>query len=65
MGKISKEEYALVKKQKEELLKLILEKTGGSRKELHRMVEDEFIIANLDTVTPVERKHFDRLVFGL
>jgi len=65
MAKYTKEEYAAVKQQSEELLKLILEKTGASRKELHRMAEDEFVVANLDVVTPAERKRFNRLVFGL
>ena len=63
MGKYTKEEYATVKKQNEELLKLILQKTGASRRELHRMVENEFVVANLDVITPIERKRFDRLVF--
>jgi len=65
MAKYTKEEYASVKQQSEELLKLILKKTGASRKELHRIVEDEFVVANLDIVTPNERKRFDKLVFGL
>ena len=65
MAKYTKEEYALAKKQSEELLKLILEKTGVSRKRIHELAEDEFIAANLDVVTPAERKQFDRLVFGL
>ena len=65
MAKYTKEEYASVKQQSEELLKLILKKTGASRKELHRIVEDEFVMANLDIVTPNERKRFDKLVFGL
>ena len=63
MGKYTKEELAIAKQQNEELLKLILAKTGASRKELHRMVENEFVIANLDVVTPTERKRFNRLVF--
>ena len=65
MAKYTKEERAIVRKQSDELLKLILEKTGASRKELHRMAEDEFVTANLDIVTASERKHFDRLVFGI
>ena len=65
MAKYTKEERAIVRKQSDELLKLILEKTGASRKELHRMAEDEFVTANLDVVTASERKHFDRLVFGI
>ena len=65
MAKYTKEEYSLAKKQSNELLKLILGKTGVSRKRIHELAEDEFIAANLDVVTPSERKRFDRLVFGL
>ena len=65
MSKYTKEEYANAKKQSEELLKLILEKTGVSRKRIHQLAENEFITANLDLVTPSERNRFDRLVFGL
>ena len=65
MSKYSKEEYALAKKQSDELLKLILNKTGVSRKRIHELAENDFITANLDVVTPAERKRFDKLVFGL
>jgi len=65
MAKYTKEEYALAKKQSDELFKLILEKTGVSRKRIHELAENEFVAANLDVVTPTERKRFDRLVFGL
>ena len=65
MTKYTKEEYALAKKQSDELLKIILEKTGVSRKRLHELAENEFIAANLDVVTSAERKRFDRLVLGL
>ena len=64
MAKYTKEEYAIAKKQSNELLRLILDKTGVSRKRLHELAENEFVAANLDVVTPTERKHFDRLVFG-
>ena len=55
--------YIVIRKSKR--LKLILVKTGVSRKRIHELAENEFIAANLDVVTPTERKHFDRLVFGL
>ncbi len=63
MGKISKAEYAAVKKQKKDLLKLILQKTGASHKKLVELAEQDFIIANLDVITLSERKQFDKLVF--
>ena len=65
MAKYTKEEYALAKKQKAELLQLILKKTGTSYRDLMDMAKQDFIVANLDVVTPVERQKFDRLVFGL
>ena len=63
MAKYTRAEYALAKKQKEELLKLILSKSGFSRSKLHELAEHEYVAANLDVVTPVERKRFNRLVF--
>ena len=65
MAKYTKEEYALAKKQSDELLKLILEKTGVSRKRIHELAENEFVATNLDVITPTERKRFDRLVFEM
>jgi hypothetical protein len=55
----------LAKKQSDELFKLILKKTGASYKELIDMAKQEFVVANLDVVTPAEREKFDKLVFGL
>jgi hypothetical protein len=63
MAKYTKEEYALVKKQKDALLKLILTKAGFSRSKLHELAEHDYVAANLDMVTPAERKQFSRLVF--
>jgi len=63
MAKYTKEEYALAKKQTTELLKLILDKTGTKHREIIENAERRFIKANLDVVTPAERKKFDRLVF--
>lgn len=65
MAKYTKEEYVLAKKQSDELFKLILKKTGASYKELIDMAKQEFVVANLDVVTPAEREKFDKLVFGL
>jgi len=65
MAKYTKEEYALAKKQTNDLLKLILQKTGTKHSEIVENAERRFIKANLDVITPAERKQFDRLVFGL
>jgi hypothetical protein len=63
MGKLSKEEYALAKKQKAALLKLILQKTGVKHRDIVEDAERDFIKFNLDVVTSSERKLFDKLVF--
>ncbi len=63
MGKYTKEEYALAKKQKSELLKLILKKSGVAHRDIIDFAEQQFIKANLDLVTPAERVRFDKLVF--
>jgi hypothetical protein len=64
MAKYTKEEYAAAKKQKAELLSLLLKKTGTSRKTLIDYIEQEFIVSNIDVLTATEKKQFDRLVFS-
>jgi hypothetical protein len=64
MAKYTKEEYLLAKRQKADLLKLILKKTGTSYRSIIDFAEQEFIAANLDVVTPAERKNFNQLVFS-
>lgn len=63
MAKYTKEEYAEVKRQTAELLKLLLKKTGTKHSDIVRWAEEEFIIANLDVLTAAEKKRFDKLVF--
>ena len=63
MGKYTKEEYALAKKQRAELLRLILAKTGTKRSEIIEDAERDFMRFNLGVLTPSERNQFDRLVF--
>jgi hypothetical protein len=64
MAKYTKEEYALIKRQKSDLLNLILKKTGTSRRSIIDLAEQEFVWANLDMVTPAEKKRFNMLVFS-
>jgi len=64
MAKYTREEYALAKKQKAELLKLILQKSGVKHKEIVELAEQQFVRANLDLISPAEKKQFDRLVFS-
>jgi len=54
--------FAEVKKQSDDLLKLILKKTGLSYRELIDLSKRNYIISNLDVVTPAERKQFSKLV---
>jgi hypothetical protein len=63
MAKYSKKELAEVKKERKELLNLILDKTGFSYEKLIDLSEQEYIVANLDIVTPAERKRFKKLIF--
>jgi len=65
MAKYTKEEYAVAKKQKKELLQLILKKSGLSYSEFIDIAAHNYISANLDAVTEDEKKQFDRLIFGL
>lgn len=51
-----------VKKQNKELLDLLLKKTGVKRHDLIEMIYREFVMDNLDLLTPAERKQFDCLV---
>ena len=62
MALYTKEELAEIKKEKDELLKLILKKTGMSYRELIELSKEGFITANLDVVTPSEKQKFSKLV---
>lgn len=57
-------EKSLVKKQTDELLKLLLKKTNTTHQAIVRAAEEDFIIANLDVLTATERKQFDKLVLN-
>ena len=62
MEKEQKRSFTEVKKQSNELLNLILKKTGLSYRELIDLSKRNYIISNLDVVTPAERKQFSKLV---
>lgn len=64
MAKYTKEEFEEIKRQKRELLLLILKKTNTTRKALIEAAEEDFIIANLDVVTPEERQRFTKLIWN-
>jgi len=61
MGKLSKEELALIKKDSDALLKLILKKTGMSYNRLIDIAKREFVMDNLDVVTPAEKQQFKHI----
>ena len=63
MAKYTKQELAVAKKETQLLLRLILNKTGVSHKYLITEAENSFIAANLDVVSPAERKQFKSLIF--
>ncbi|MDR3046458.1 MAG: hypothetical protein LBU51_02440 [Bacteroidales bacterium] len=62
MAKISKEDYVIAKQQNKDLLKLLLQKTGVAHKEIVDLAEQQFIVANLDVLTAIEKKRFNKLV---
>ena len=59
-----KAERLEVKKQKKELLELILKKTDLTYNELLDITRDMYITANLDVLTPAEKEQFTRLSFA-
>lgn len=59
--KTDKEFKEDVKKQTNELLVLLLKKTGVKKQDLYAMITREFIKENLYLLTPAERKHFNSL----
>ena len=63
MAKFTKQEMTEIKNQGNELLKLILNKTGVSYNSLIEHAKREFILNNLDLVSVSERKQFSKLVF--
>ena len=64
MATHSKEELAEIKKQREALLHLILNKTGIKYKALIEHAKADFIINNLDVITPAEARQFTKLNFN-
>lgn len=56
-------EKALVKKQTESLLKLLLKKTNTRYRDLIDIAEQEFIADNIGILTAAEKKQFTMLVF--
>lgn len=54
-------EKKIIKEQTENLLKLLLLKTGTKRSDLIKLAEQEFIYENLDILTMAEKQQFNRL----
>jgi len=61
MAKYTKEELSLIKKDIDELLKLILKKDGMSYNRFLDISKREYIISNLDRVTPAEKQQFKHI----
>ena len=61
MAKYTKEELSLIKKDVNELLKLILKKDGMSYDRFLDIAKREFVIANLDMITPAEKQQFKHI----
>ncbi|MDR0830551.1 MAG: hypothetical protein LBN95_10655 [Prevotellaceae bacterium] len=52
-----------VKKQIDDLFKLLLQKTQTSYKSLIESSRRDFIVSNLEVLTQTEKQRFDKLVF--
>jgi hypothetical protein len=52
-----------VKKQSEDLFKLILKKTNTSYNEFVSMMKEMYVAANIDAISPSEKKQFTQLSF--
>ena len=63
MATHSKTELAEIKKQRDKLLLLILEKTGVKYNALIEHAKADYIVNNLDVVSAAERQQFTKLVF--
>jgi len=61
MAKTTKEELSLIKKEGDELLKLILKKSGMSYNRFLDISKREYIMANLDMITPAEKTQFKHI----
>ncbi|MDR2475478.1 MAG: hypothetical protein LBD45_06440 [Bacteroidales bacterium] len=59
----TKQDLAEIKKQDDELLKIILKKTGVTYSSLIEFAKKEYIAANIDVLTPAEKKQFPNFVF--
>ena len=62
MATYTKQELSDIKKDKENLLKLILKKTGMTYNRFLELAKQEFIVSNLDVVTSDEKKQFRNIV---
>jgi hypothetical protein len=61
MGKLSKEEMALIDKESEDVFKLLLKKTGTSYRSLIDLAKQEFVIGNRGLLTATERRQFKHI----
>ena len=61
MGKISKEQKALIDKESEEVFNLLLKKTGMSYKRLIELAKQEFVVYNRELLTPNEKQQFKHI----
>ena len=61
MGKISKEQKALIEKESEDVFRLLLKKTGTSYRSLIELTKREFVIGNRELLTPAEKQQFKHI----
>ena len=58
MAKYTKEEMSMIKKDSDAIFNLLLKKTGMSYQRLVDIAKQEFVVDNLEALTPAEKRQF-------
>lgn len=53
------------KEAQQEILNIILQRAGLTKKNIHDIAEQDFVVNNIDLLTPAEKKHYKDLGFVL
>lgn len=53
------------KEARQEILAIMLQRAGLTKKNIHDVAEQDFVVNNLDLLTAAEKKHYKELGFVL
>ena len=53
------------KEARNEILAIMLQRTGLTKKDIHDVAEQDFVVNNLDLLTTAEKRHYKELGFIL